>query len=147
MIRPLGLLSLVAGLMMCAAGCSGNQAGAAAPAGQAPAGENVAQAPQRPQGNRPAGGRNDEVKSSLVRSMLDVLDGMTDQGTDEEHGKIRSILLEADEELHRTLESDLTQKIRDANKRPDPFRGNRPVVPPGDKQPAAAPSSPPATSP
>jgi hypothetical protein len=56
----------------------------------------------------------DEVKTPILRSLLDSLDGMQ-EGTDEEKDGLRQMLYEADVELRDALGTNLRDSIRAAN--------------------------------
>jgi hypothetical protein len=67
---------------------------------------------RRPQAEVPQ--NKDEVKTPLLRSLLDSLDEMQ-EGTDEEKDGLRQMLYEADVELRHSLGSNMRKTIRDAN--------------------------------
>jgi hypothetical protein len=59
-----------------------------------------------------------EAKSRIVRALLEWLDENEEDGADEERELIRDTLLEADDELHRSLGDNLKDKIQRANRKP-----------------------------
>jgi len=63
-------------------------------------------------------GEKPEAKSRIVRALLDWLDENEGDGTEEERELVRDTLMEADEELHRSLGDNLKEKIRRANRKP-----------------------------
>ena len=96
---------LVTGLIVCTAvGFSGgylaaqsaNNTGAAQPAPR-----RVTSSAREPGTERPTS--RDEVKSRIVGALLDLLDEINTDGSDEERKLIKEILFEADDELSRSL--------------------------------------------
>lgn len=78
-----------------------------------------------------------DIKSPFIRKLLGLVE-QAEGGTSEERRLVRRVLMDADEDLRKSLGNNLRQKILDANNRPAEIRIGRQseVRPPAEEPPA-----------
>ena len=68
---------------------------------------------------------DDKPRSRMIRALLEILDGLEGEGTDEERKLIHSLLMDADAELAEALGENSREAIMDANNRHQGFNVRR----------------------